>query len=89
MFKSYSDSIGALGYDGTYDSDSDQSDYNLSTTPNCGNYMYKFVPTMDIAGTLETTYFGLGNNKFTNEKAVNSGIAFGQALEAYIAQKSE
>ena len=89
LFKSYSDSIGALGYDGTYDSDSDQSDYNLSTTPNCGNYMYKFVPTMDIAGTLETTYFGLGNNKFTNEKAVNSGIAFGQALEAYIAQKSE
>ena len=86
LFKTYSDSIGALGYNRAYDSDSDKSNYNLSTTPNCGNYMYKFVPTIDIAGTLETPYFGIGDNIFTNEKAVNSGIAFAQALETYIAR---
>ena len=86
LFKSYSDSIGALGYNRAYDSDSDKSQYNLSTTPNCGNYMYKFISTIDIAGTLETPYFGIGDNRFTNEKAVNSGIAFGQALETYIAR---
>jgi hypothetical protein len=64
------------------------TEWNKSTTPNNKNY---FLPRtiMNVSITMETPYFGLENNMFTQEKGINLGKHLYEAVYSVICEGSK
>lgn len=58
------------------------TDWNIDSSPTCA-YFFKNVDDCELSFTLETTYFGKGENKVTAERLVNTGRAFCRAVKEY------
>ena len=56
--------------------------WNIDSSPTCA-YYFKTLEGCDLSFTLETTYFGQGENKISAEKMINTGRAFCRALANY------
>lgn len=57
--------------------------WNSDLTPACAQYFISRV-SLDLATTIEITYFGKEDNKFTSQSAIDFGRACGKALRKYI-----
>ena len=59
------------------------TDWNIDESPTCAGY-FNQKPECKLGFTLETTYFGKGENKVSAEKLINTGRAFCNAVKDYI-----
>ena len=72
----------AMGYRAANDLPVEE-DWNTYGTPCFGTYLSEHRGA-ELGFTLETTYFGLGKDRFEPEKALKTGDDFAEALREYI-----